>query len=440
MKKYWPWLLWGLSSILLVGFLTQRLQGEDKSVFLPGQTSVGHYQIELECDACHGESFTDAKAMQKNCEGCHSAELKAVKDSHPKTKFTDPRNADRVKVLDARYCVTCHSEHKPEITAEMGVSLAAGFCIKCHDEIAEDRPSHQGMAFESCDSAGCHNYHDNRALYEDFLVKHAGEPEVKPVAVMPTLDVHQLYYKKHPDKQPLTAKQMDAPEQLKVDSRVVHDWSISSHAEAGVNCSGCHQDKQDVWVEKPAIEQCRSCHQAEADGFVEGRHGMRLKQGLTPMQPKLSRLQLNPVKADRELTCTGCHDDHEFDSAKAAVEACMSCHQDEHTRNYKNSPHYQLWRQAQSQQISKQAGVSCATCHMPVSEQKAGFINVMAAQHNQNLTLRPNEKMIRKVCLNCHSLAFSIDALADEALIQQNFDGRPSVHIESIDMALEREK
>jgi hypothetical protein len=43
--------------------------------------------------------------------------------------------------------------------------------------------------------------------------------------------------------------------------------------------------------------------------------------------------------------------------------------------------------------------------------------------------------MIRPVCMNCHGLGFSIDALADPALINNNFSGQPSIHIESMDMA-----
>jgi hypothetical protein len=56
-------------------------------------------------------------------------------------------------------------------------------------------------------------------------------------------------------------------------------------------------------------------------------------------------------------------------------------------------------------------------------------------QHNQNDNLRPNEKMIRSVCMNCHGLKFSIDALADPELVKRNFIGLPSRHIQSIDMA-----
>jgi hypothetical protein len=60
--------------------------------------------------------------------------------------------------------------------------------------------------------------------------------------------------------------------------------------------------------------------------------------------------------------------------------------------------------------------------------------------HNQNDNLRPNEKMFRSVCGHCHGLQFSLDALADTALIAKNFKGRPTVHIESIEWATRREK
>ena len=58
------------------------------------------------------------------------------------------------------------------------------FCVACHSEgdqdVRWDRPSHADLAFDTCASAGCHNYHDNRALYEDFLVEHAGGPALAP--------------------------------------------------------------------------------------------------------------------------------------------------------------------------------------------------------------------------------------------------------------------
>ena len=62
----------------------------------------------------------------------------------------------------------------------------------------------------------------------------------------------------------------------------------------------------------------------------------------------------------------------------------------------------------------------------------------MITNHNQNDTLRPNEKMIRATCMSCHGLGFAIDALADPELVTNNFSGQPNRHIESIDWALNR--
>ena len=67
-----------------------------------------------------------------------------------------------------------------------------------------------------------------------------------------------------------------------------------------------------------------------------------------------------------------------------------------------------------------------------------GNRDTIATNHNQNDTLRPNEKMIRPVCLDCHGLEFSLDALADAALVERNFTGTPTVHVESVEWAMRR--
>jgi hypothetical protein len=46
--------------------------------------------------------------------------------------------------------------------------------------------------------------------------------------------------------------------------------------------------------------------------------------------------------------------------------------------------------------------------------------------------------MIRTVCLDCHGLRFSIDALADPKLVATNFTGRPARHVASVEMAMRR--
>ena len=55
--------------------------------------------------------------------------------------------------------------------------------------------------------------------------------------------------------------------------------------------------------------------------------------------------------------------------------------------------------------------------------------------HNQSANLSPNSKMIRSACQHCHGLGFSIDALADSELIRKNFNGKPGIHVQSIDLA-----
>ena len=46
-------------------------------------------------------------------------------------------------------------------------------------------------------------------------------------------------------------------------------------------------------------------------------------------------------------------------------------------------------------------------------------------EHNQNNNLRPNQKMIRSVCMNCHGFSFSLNALSDRGSIANNFAGEP---------------
>ena len=59
----------------------------------------------------------------------------------------------------------------------------------------------------------------------------------------------------------------------------------------------------------------------------------------------------------------------------------------------------------------------------------------MRVDHNQNDHLRPRDKMVRSSCMECHGLAFSLDSLADPALVTTNYRGRPSREVESIHFA-----
>lgn len=422
-------LVWLVTAAGFAAYLAVHMTGEDQSLFMPGEVTDGHHQIALACDRCH-TPFGGVR--QEACLDCHRAELVSARDSHPEDKFTDPRNAAFLARLDARRCVTCHTEHRPEITGGMGVTLPGDFCHHCHADVGRERPTHKGLSFETCASSGCHNYHDNRALYEDFLVRHgAPAPETRLAAVVGR---KAWISRKGFEGASLTAVEADGPPSSAPE--LISAWAGSAHAAAGVSCSHCHRNGEASWVDHPPRQVCRSCHDLEYRGFVEGKHGMRWFVGLDSLSPAQARLPMKPDALARELDCGTCHDAHAVDVRHAAVDACLSCHSDEHSEVFSRSPHFRLWQSETAGEGEPGSGVSCATCHLPRERRRVARVERIVVQHNQNANLRPSEKMIREVCLVCHSLAFSIDALADEELVRRNFAGSPSRHVPGIDMAL----
>jgi len=440
-RKRW-WLAAGVVMLALTGYFSARLFGEDRTLFLPNTTSHGHYQIEMACNVCH-TPFAGVK--QEACNQCHGEELAAANDTHPRKKFEDPRNADRLTVIDALYCVACHVEHQPERTRAMGVTQPDDYCFHCHADVGKDRPSHKNFAFDSCASGGCHNYHDNTALYEDFLVKHLKEPATLARPAVARRDLRPWIRVAFPAAYQHVLKPSTADAPSPVESKLQDEWAASAHARSNVNCTDCHAAKQPdgtraAWTDKPGQAACAGCHDRERQGFESGRHGMRLAQKLSPMRPEWARQPMKPDAHGRELGCTSCHGAHRADTRRAAADACLECHDDNHSRAWSDSPHARLWQAETAGRGAPGSGVSCATCHLPREPHREGELKGIRVQHNQNANLRPNEKMIRGVCMNCHGLGFSIDALADPALVQRNFAGQPAAHIESLDLAAARLK
>jgi len=245
------------------------LIAKTRALLLPGQTTHGHYQIELACNACHTPNMG---VKQDACLSCHQEELKVARDTHPAKKFNDPTNAQRLEVLDAKKCITCHREHVPDRTHAMGLSLPTDYCYHCHQDVLEERPSHANFAFNSCATAGCHNYHDNRALYENFLWKHIDEPDVLDNPHIAAV-VEKAAAATASPKKALTAEDQDAPADHQASGQLLHDWSETLHARAGVNCNACHVASQETgWQDKVSHETCAKCHQGEVDGWLKGRH------------------------------------------------------------------------------------------------------------------------------------------------------------------------
>jgi hypothetical protein len=126
------------------------------------------------------------------------------------------------------------------------------------------------------------------------------------------------------------------------------------------------------------------------------------------------------------LGCGSCHEAHRVDTVRAATTACLGCHADRHSRAFAASPH------ARSTRGSSGGAFTCATCHMPRTTSGAGAKVVV--EHGNTLTLRPRDRMLGGVCLDCHGLAFAMSSLYDDGLVETNFRGRPRVAHQTIDV------
>jgi hypothetical protein len=421
---------WSILSATALAGLAALMTGKagDRTLLVPGATSDGHHQLELACDACHAP-FGGSDALDAACVRCHGQQLTTAEDTHPRRIFTDPRNADRLAELDARRCVTCHREHWPEGTRAMGVTVAEDHCAFCHDDIGRERPSHAGLDAARCADTGCHKYHDNRSTYDEFLVSHAGEaPYLTRTAVASGGAVDNSVG----TRGPLSAADADTPAFVQLDLAELGAWAASAHARGGVNCSGCHA-RAGRWTDDVAVEACGQCHADQRAGWVSGKHGLRVGLGLGPMRPALARQPMQASALESELDCNSCHGAHRFDRRAAAVEACLGCHADAHSLAYADSPHARAFEAELAGKAPSGSGVSCATCHLPRVVRASGRPGV---EHDQNDNLRPREKMLRSVCLDCHGLPFAIDALADTHSIEDNFAKPPTRHVPSIDWAL----
>jgi formate-dependent nitrite reductase cytochrome c552 subunit len=302
------------------------------------------------------------------------------------------------------------------------------------------------MEFSGCVASGCHNFHDNRSLYTRFLIKHLDEPDLLDEPQVPSREfaamLDQIPGYPHEDYpvQPLAATDADAPPAEQQES-LLAGWAASAHARSGVNCTACHQPEfatggPTQWNDHPDAEICAQCHELEVERYGKGRHGMRLAVGLAPLRVSEARLPMKEDAAHEALGCNSCHGAHRYDTRRAAAAACQECHNDTHTLAYRDSPHRELWRRELRGELAPGGGVSCATCHLPRIEYDVNdWLARIMVDHNQSANLAPNSKMIRSVCLQCHGLEFSIDALADQHLIDTNFNGRPAVHVETMDLA-----
>lgn len=441
-KKRISFILWLLISAAIGAYCYYVFyEAEDKSFLLPGVTTDAHHQIEMECSACHTNEkdeniFTSVGVTNESCLNCHGEELTAFSDSHPVAKFKNPENAIFLEHIDAMSCIACHGEHNQKVTGEMSVTVPKDYCAHCHEVTLENIESHKNLPYDTCATAGCHNYHDNVSLSPSYLRNRYGQPDVKGEPKVAEVSALARWLSEgNKARSPLAAADANAPQTKQRKGSVKEDWSHSAHARAGVNCNDCH-DPQETggWIDKPNQEQCASCHDAEVTDFKKGKHGMRLAfDHLSPLTTDMARAPMKESSAHQMMDCNACHQSHKFDRKFAAQEACAQCHDDEHTQNYEKSIHFDLWKKEISGEGAPGTGVSCATCHMP----REKIDNIMRVNHDQTANLTPNEKMTKNVCTTCHGLQYSMDNMADREVIKANFSMPSKNHHPGIDWTVE---
>ena len=453
-----PWprrFFYGLLFVTPVGLLGSRHWRGENELFVPGRTSDGHHQIESQCANCH-DPF--GGAQDEACLACHGQSLKARNDSHAPSKFDDPARSAQLAVVDARSCVACHREHRAEARLRGSVSVPTTFCIGCHAEVRQERPSHTEFSDSGCASAGCHNYHDNRALYRDFLAKDRGAPRLRADPRVPTRTAFDGQAAAPPPP-PLPAPDLPAtfnPDpggENGSDSRwasnilpAITEWSQSAHAQAGVNCSGCHQ--------RGPGNNCRR---------RGGRH--RLRQ--LPPRPasRIPRRQARHAPQRRGRPHVPGHGPGAHESG--GVEPHARLHLLSWGPSLRPDPgrgvrlrglpqrraHPQLPRLGPLHRLAQGAAAAGPRRHRgllrhlppaPLRPARAPARSARPGQgirveHNQNGNLRPNDRMWREVCIHCHSAGFSLAALVDPGLVMGNFTGEPSPALTSMDL-IEKEK
>lgn len=138
------------------------------------------------------------------------------------------------------------------------------------------------------------------------------------------------------------------------------------------------------------------------------------------------------------MNCNTCHNVHTVNTHVAAVDSCLSCHNDTHSLNYENSQHAQLFAAEGILPRPSPESVTCSACHLPRQQQNGTvFVN-----HNNTYTLLPRDRMVKEVCINCHGVEYAYESIFDDTLIENNFAAAPTQEMETFEMirALEEQR
>ena len=215
---------------------------------------------------------------------------------------------------------------------------------------------------------------------------------------------------------------------------ITTQWETSAHALNDVNCASCHQNEETkAFVATPDHESCLSCHEQPVGTFLLGKHGIRTLEGESPLTPAIAQIPMKQDAFDKQMSCNACHDVHTVNTMQAAVDSCLTCHNDTHSLNYENSKHGKAVLAASLPRPGDEQ-VTCATCHLPRSASKNASGPVVQVNHNNTYTLKPRNRMVAEVCMNCHGVEYSYNSIFDDDLVEANFDRPPTLEHESFEL------
>ena len=215
---------------------------------------------------------------------------------------------------------------------------------------------------------------------------------------------------------------------------ITAQWQGSVHALNDVNCASCHQGQETKeFVSSPNHESCQSCHEASVDTFLLSKHGIRQLEGKSPLTPAMANLPMHSDVLSKQMNCNACHSVHSANTVEASVDACLTCHNDTHSRNYQNSRHAELFAASRELPRPGPGAVSCATCHLPrvIDEFDDTLVRV---NHNNTYNLKPQDRMVGDVCMNCHGVEYSYNSIFDLELVEANFDRPPTLEMQTFDL------
>ncbi|ESA34850.1 doubled cxxch domain-containing protein [Leptolyngbya sp. Heron Island J] len=212
-------------------------------------------------------------------------------------------------------------------------------------------------------------------------------------------------------------------------------WQTSAHALNDINCASCHQNNETKeFVAVPDHETCRSCHEQAVDTFLLSKHGIRLLEGDSPLTPAMARLPMQHEAMQKQMNCNACHNVHSANTTEASVDACLTCHNDNHSLNYQNSRHAELFAASQELPRPGPGAVSCSTCHLPRVVHGQGDNAVVKVNHNNTYNLKPQDRMVGDVCMSCHGIEYSYNSIFDPELVEANFDRPPNLEMETFEL------